>query len=330
MTLRARRILFALVRLAIAAAVLGFLARTGRVDWRALGGLLSHGATLLVSLALVTLLYVLTSWRLCVLLRARGLQLSLRDSMELSLVTNLFTLVLPGGGGDIVRLYYTTRHTPGRRTEIATLLLVDRLTGLLALTLFPLLAAPLCLPLIRRSPALQTLLLLAAGFSAALIVGAAVAMSRRARAIPLVQWFLRNVPLRSYLSLILDTLQTFRRNLRALLLATAVSIVAHSLGMAVFMLLVRAMHPSDELLAVPLLAALGMMANNVPLTPGGLGVGEAAFESLFRVAGLQGGAETLLGWRMVLLALAPIGLWLYLRGRATARIRGSTDTASSV
>jgi hypothetical protein len=185
------------------------------------------------------------------------------------------------------------------------------------------------LPLIARSPVLQTLSWLAAGVSFALIFGVAVAMSRRARAMPLVQWFLRYLPLRGYLALMLDTLQTFRRNIRPLVVATGLSVVAHSLGMVVFILLVAVMHPGENRLAIPFLAALGMMANNLPLTPGGLGVGEAAFESLFRVGGLAGGAEALLGWRIVLLALGPVGLWYYLRGSATARIRSSAGAGAS-
>ena len=323
MTIRVRRFVFGAVRFAIAVAVLVFLARTGRVDWSALGGLIDHWGALLFALGLVTLLFLLVSWRLCILLRARALHLSLRDSMELSLVTNLFTLVLPGGGGDIVRLYYTTRNSPGRRTEIATVLLLDRITGLLALTLFPLIAAPMCLPLIDQSRVLQTLVVLAAGASLAVVAILAVAMSRGARAIRVVQWLLRTVPLRGYLALMLDTLQGFRTNLRALVAAVGISLLAHSVGMVVFVLLAEVMHPSEAHLAVPFLAALGMMANNLPLTPGGLGVGEAAFESLFGIARLQGGAEALLGWRMMLLALAPIGLWFYLRGRATMRIQAS-------
>lgn len=320
MTTRSRRIVFGIVRLAIAGAVLVFLANTGRVDWRALGGLVDHWGVMLVALTLVCLLFLLVSWRVCILLRARALSLTLRDSMELSLVTNLFTLVLPGGGGDIVRLYYTTRHAPGRRTEIATILVLDRITGLLALTLFPLFAAPLCLPLIRGSPVLQTLLVLAAGSSAMIVLAVALAMSRRARAVSVVQWLLRTVPLRGYLALMLDTLQGFRTQLGTLALAVVLSLAAHTLGISVLVLFVGVMHPGGSLLAVPLLAALGMMANSIPITPGGLGVGEVAFESLFRLAGLDGGAEALLGWRIILLTLAPVGLWFFLRGQAAARI----------
>ncbi len=320
MTTRLRRVVFGLVRLGIAAAMLAFLARTGRVDWQALRRLVDHWGIMLFGLVLVFLMFVLASWRLCILLRPRALRLTLRDSMELSLVTNLFTLVLPGGGGDIVRLFYTTRHAPGRRTEIATILILDRLTGLLALTLFPIVAAPLCLPLIRGSPVLQTLLVLAAGISAMIVIAVALAMSRRARAISVVQWFLRTVPLRGYLALMLNTLHGFRTHLRTLGLAVAVSFGAHMVGILVLVIFVGVIHPAGSQLPIPFLAALGMMANNLPLTPGGLGVGEAVFEALFRLAGLEGGAEALLGWRILLLMLAPVGLWLFLRGRAAARI----------
>ena len=38
---------------------------------------------------------------------------------------------------------------------------------------------------------------------------------------------------------------------------------------------------------------------------------------------------TAAGWRIVLLALAPVGLWFYLRGRAATRIRAAEQPARS-
>jgi hypothetical protein len=46
-----------------------------------------------------------------------------------------------------------------------------------------------------------------------------------------------------------------------------------------------------------------------------LGIGEAAFNKLFEMAGLTGGAEALLGWRMLTILISMIGLVFYLRGR---------------
>ena len=321
MTERSRRILFGIVRLGIAGAVLWFLATTGRVNWSSLRGLRDHWALTLLALVLLFIAVVLISQRVCMLFRPRGLRLSLHDSLGLSLIANLFTLVLPGGGGDIVRLYFTAKDAAGRRTEIGTLLLLDRVMGLLALTLFPVLAAPLCLPLLRQSAALRALLALAAISSAGIIFVIAVSTSRRARALRGVQWVLRTFPLRGYPARMLDTMQAFRHRLRTLAAAVAVSLVAHALSMAIVFLLVSAMQgeqSGQQISAVPFLASLGFVANNIPLTPGGLGVGEAAFESLFRVAGLEGGAEAMLAWRVLLLALAPAGFWFFVSGRAAA------------
>ncbi len=324
-----RRIIFGVVRLAIAGAVLAFLATTGRVNWSSLRGLREHWVMTLLALVLLFVVVVLVSERVCMLFRARGLRLTLRDSLGLSLIANLFALVLPGGGGDIVRLFYTTQGAAGRRTEIGTLLLLDRVMGLLALTLFPLFAAPLCLPLLRRSAPLRGLLLLAALSSLAIMVVIAVSTSRRARGLRIVQWTLRTFPLRGYPARMLDTMQSFRDKLRILVGAVAISLVAHALSMGIVWLLVAetgsAGGTAGERLAIPFLASLGFVANNIPVTPGGLGVGEAAFESLFRLAGLEGGAEAMLAWRLLLVGLAPLGLWYFLQGRAAARVSAESS-----
>ncbi|HEV8363280.1 MAG TPA: lysylphosphatidylglycerol synthase transmembrane domain-containing protein [Gemmatimonadaceae bacterium] len=321
MTERSRRILFGIVRLAIAGTVLWFLATTGRVNWSSLRGLRDHWVLTLLALLLLFIAVLLISQRVCMLFRPRGLRLSLHDSLGLSLIANLFTLVLPGGGGDIVRLYFTAKDAAGRRTEIGTLLLLDRVMGLLALTLFPVLAAPLCLPLLRQSAALRALLALAAMSSAAIIFVIVVSTSRRARALRGVQWVLRTFPLRGYPARMLDTMQSFRTRLGVLAGAVAISLVAHAICMGIVWMLVsmtQAGGAADP--AIPFLASLGFVANNVPLTPGGLGVGEAAFESLFRLAGLDGGAEAMLAWRLLLAGLAPLGLWYFVRGRAAAGV----------
>ena len=63
-----------------------------------------------------------------------------------------------------------------------------------------------------------------------------------------------------------------------------------------------------------LLIPLGFLANTIPFTPGGLGVGEAAFDTLFVIAGFTGGAEILLGWRILLIFISNLGLFYYLQG----------------
>jgi uncharacterized membrane protein YbhN (UPF0104 family) len=70
---------------------------------------------------------------------------------------------------------------------------------------------------------------------------------------------------------------------------------------------------------------LGLLANALTITPGGLGVGEAAFEGLFRTVGYDGGARLILAWRVGMLALCSVGCALYIAGSR----RGQTDEATA-
>ena len=53
---------------------------------------------------------------------------------------------------------------------------------------------------------------------------------------------------------------------------------------------------------------IGLLVNAVPLSPGGLGIGENAFEILYRAIGGQNGAISFLLARVVLYSPALIGL----------------------
>ena len=81
------------------------------------------------------------------------------------------------------------------------------------------------------------------------------------------------------------------------------------------MLLARATEFSGSIWNISMLAPLGLVANSLPVTPGGLGVGEAAFNRLFLIAGITGGADLLIGWRLLTIVLGIIGLTFYLQGR---------------
>jgi uncharacterized membrane protein YbhN (UPF0104 family) len=77
--------------------------------------------------------------------------------------------------------------------------------------------------------------------------------------------------------------------------------------------------PAAPWAQVAFLTMLGMVANAIPLTPGGIGVGEAAFEQLFRLMGYNGGAALLLLWRFGMLPLALLGAAIYITGQAGPR-----------
>ena len=63
-----------------------------------------------------------------------------------------------------------------------------------------------------------------------------------------------------------------------------------------------------------LVAPIGHLVNSLPLTPGGIGVGETAFNTLFKLTGMGGGAEALLCLRLWNVLVGSLGLVVYLIG----------------
>jgi uncharacterized membrane protein YbhN (UPF0104 family) len=113
---------------------------------------------------------------------------------------------------------------------------------------------------------------------------------------------------------ILGTIGTYRQNSRVLFAALGASLLANLLLVFVTMLGVFVVAPSNWTPRMCLVIPIGHIVNSVPLTPGGLGVGEAAFNALFKLTGLGGGAEALLCSRVWTILVGLIGFVFYLRG----------------
>jgi uncharacterized protein (TIRG00374 family) len=319
------------IRLSIAGGLLVYLASSGALEWTALRGLLANWPLTLLALAVFLVDLVITAWRLCVLFRPANLYLSLGASVRLSLIGSFFNTCLPGAsGGDLVKIYYAVNLNRGRRMEVVTLMLLDRALGMFALVLLPLLIIPMFPGLVHQSPSLKVLLLIAALVVIAMLVGFGLALHTNLRNNSTLNRLLDRLPLGRLVHTILDTLQIYRRNKRTLIATVGISLVAHTLTVIVAVLIALVINPAgfDSMMLV--LIPIGFLANTLPLTPGGLGVGEAAFDQLFGLAGLQGGAEILFGWRILLIIVSLSGLVFYLQGRSQfAQDRASNELANT-
>lgn len=80
---------------------------------------------------------LIAGWRWQLLLRVQGIDLGWFRIFSLLLIGVFFNFLIPGGtGGDVVKIYYLLKETPGKRTVALLSVLVDRLIGLIALTIF--------------------------------------------------------------------------------------------------------------------------------------------------------------------------------------------------
>jgi hypothetical protein len=312
----AKQILFTILRTVIGIALVVYLWRSGAIRWKAMAGLATQWKIALAVIALLLLDAVAIAWRLRVLLDPRGFHLPIYSAFRLTMIGVFFNLCLPGAtGGDLVKIYYATEGNPGRRTEVGTIVLLDRAVGMFALMALPLLLLPFFPELLEKSAALRAVLWVVAGISASAVAGTLLCFSERVRHSAPVEWAIRRLPMGRYIGIVYDTLHAYRAHPAPLLSAVGISLVAHILALSVAMLASLATHPGEFAWKMCVVIPIGFAANALPVTPGGLGVGEAAFSKLFALAGLTSGAEALLGWRVLTLLISPLGLVYYLQGR---------------
>ncbi len=267
--------------------------------------------------------------RLGLLLRSQGIALPLREGFRLVSVATLWGLVIPGGtGGDVAKIVYLCRRDRSRLVEVGLLLIVDRAVGLFSMLTTILLLGALCHVFVSEAVLLQRLLMFA---GAALLLGVAAAFfsaSEALRRTRLFSWATTRAPLARHILRVADALARFRGHRGAVAAAFGVSLAGNAAVATTFVLAASQFVPEMEGVRPALLAMLGMLANVIPLTPGGLGVGEAAFDALFGALGYANGAVISLVWRAGLIPIAALGAVFYAFGLDVGRHRSETQQSA--
>ncbi len=248
------------------------------IDLGQLRGALTHpGLLVLAALAcLATIPIAGLRWHL--LLRSQGLALQLWHTIGIVTMGAFFATFLPGSaGGDIVRGVYIYHASHGRRTGALLSIFIDRLIGLGAFLLLGV-AATLTRPAKNYGVFEYGMYALAALFVAAIVV-LFLFGHRIARLLNLI-FAGRSRRLASIIDAAGEALQQYARQWRTVLLSLAISLVVVFL-VALAVVTVAAALPFGGLSVVEygIAGIYAMIANSLPFTPGGLGIGEGAFAS---------------------------------------------------
>ena len=308
------RLTWTLTRVAAAIALLYFaLSRAGNLS--ALKQLVSKPWMLAVLILPALGGAAVEALRMRVLFRSQNLNVPFLYGYQVSAVASFFSCCLPGGtSGDVMKLYYLSAKTKGRRVEIATVLLTDRL-----LAMFVLLGVVISLALadgslIAKSKVILSLVTTAGAIMAGLAVLALVSRSRRVRATRIYTAVLKWIPFHRYAERVSDALLAFRHHNGALLKAAGFALAGHTLLAGMFAAVGSVVLPQAPAATVVTLSLMGMFGNALPITPGGLGVGESVFQGLFGLAGYAGGASLVLAWRIGMYFLCGVGCLFYIAG----------------
>lgn len=267
-----------MARIAAGLVLLGALFYFRLIDLDELRKALDHPGLLVLAALACAATVLIAGLRWHILLRSQGLALHLWDTIRIVAMGAFFGTFLPGSaGGDIVRGVYIYQATHGRRTSALLSIFIDRLIGLVAFILFGV-AAALSRPWASYGPLEYGMFGLAVLFLTALVV--LFAFGHR-----IAMLINRAFAGRSHrLAQIVDdggaALRQYSRQWPSVLLALSVSLVIVFL-IAVGIVLVAGATQFGGLSMVEygIAGVYAMIANSLPFTPGGLGIGEGAFAS---------------------------------------------------
>jgi uncharacterized protein (TIRG00374 family) len=275
--------LVGLVRMGAGIAALCLLFLFSRIDFKALTGL-AHDPAAVVCIALVFSTLPIAALRWAILLRILGFDIAFSKLYHVIAITNFLNAFFIGPlGGDLTRAIYIWRVVGHSSAGVASSIVADRLLGLLSAFFIATLYVIFNWSWMKDIPALFTLASsVVLGFSG-MTVGAAAILIAPAF-IGRVENSLSHWPrIASLFGWTRDTVQLIRRSPMALLCTLALALLSQALTVAAVMVVGKALGAetlgtADYMLAVP----VTLVANTLPITPNGLGIGEAAFDQICR------------------------------------------------
>ena len=311
------------LKMLFGAGILAWMAVSGKLDLPQIARGLAHWPLMLAILGLGYCQVGVTAWRWRLLLHAQEIPLSFRRTWGLTMIGLLFNVAIPGSvGGDLIKGYYITRATAGRKTHAATSIVMDRSTGLLGLLFVGAVMASANLPEPLRSPAPRSMGALTVGGFLAGLAGLYAALFAGGR---LSHWsFLPRMARHVF-----SALHEYRQSPSSVPVALALSTLNQTIACGLFYLALRStgvagIPPGQFFLIVP----LGLVTTAVPISPAGIGVGQAAFFALFRFvapAYAPAGTAAFTVYQAMAILLCMTGLFWYLPYKHTG-LTGIPDT----
>ncbi len=224
--------------------------------------------------------------------------------VRLTFVGLFFNTVLPGStGGDIARAYVVVRDHPERRAGALVSVVMDRLLGLLAMTLLASAAVA------TADERFSFLLPWTLGVAIALAVGLLAIAHEGVRRLLHVEQILRRLPQARRLLDLDSNVRGILKHPGELALALILSFANHLFATAAIYSLGRAFGADLTFHDFLCVCTVANTLTAIPISPGGLGVGEVLFGSLFEVAGslYMLGVASSFTYRLVMMAAGLLG-----------------------
>lgn len=259
---------------------------------------------LLLSVIMIIVGSLLAVYRWTLLLRAADLVTGLFRAVSLTFIGLFFNTVMPGlTGGDLVKAVYIARDHSKKKTEAIITVLLDRVLGITGLAL----VAGLVIP--WKYEAYAAVAPWIYGFLLVLVFLGVVFFSRRVRSAVRLDEILKRLPLQQFILKINQAVFLYRYRKGTVLTSVGLSMVVHLMiitGIAFIGIGIGLDVPMQSYFAIMPIVLIVMA---LPVSPGGLGTGEAAAIYFWSPLGVSASEafSLLLVYRMAQIAVSLIG-----------------------
>jgi len=290
-----KKILKNFLKIFIVAATLFYLIQSDRLNFEKLTLFRDSPGTLLIMFSILALVVVpMATFRWWLLLRAIDIHVEARHTFVLTWIGNFFNTALPGAvTGDFVKGYYVIKAQEEKgRTKAFMTLLIDRFVGLFGLIIMAFLALIFNYEIISSQESMHFIAwMIIVLFIGTLIFFMIVIFPFKEEHDPFIFLF-KSLPASSFSIKIYTAFKKYQNQKKTLLLTLLLSLGIHTFITLIFFQIGQLMEIEGMELATQFfLMPIGLITIAIPIAPGGIGVGHAAFESLYQIAGLSGGAD---------------------------------------
>lgn len=285
-------------------------------EWLAVAGLLMATAA------------ALQIYRWYLLVRALDLPFAVRDAYRLSFVGIYYNTFFPGSvGGDLLKAYFIAHAHPERKTRAIASVIADRALGLFGLILFVAVTGSIAWaagdPRLTANADLQRIVTIMAGIAGGSIL-AFLLLGFVLHREHVFAGRLRHIPkLGHSLAEAWFAVCEYRRRMKVVAVGVLLSAVSHFALVFALHSASRVFPPTnpDDLATISehmVIAPIGFIAQALPVSPGGVGVGEAVFAWLYKLCDRpeSRGMIARLSLRMVEWLIGFGGYLVYLRMKA--------------
>jgi hypothetical protein len=304
------------LKIGFAGALIYWLVSSGRFDVKSLGQLLVP-KFIAIALSIVFLSFVCLSERWRTLLHAQGFAMGFFDTLKLTFIGTFFNFAMPGGvGGDLIKGFYVVRSQSHRKFDSAMTILMDRVFGLYVMVVMAMGSVVFGFETIWNHPRLHILFWVIVLIFLSFTAGLAIGFSSRMKT--LAEKILPKSKLSLRLFQIWQGLLNCRKNPLTLVKVLVLSLIGQLIFIGFFNLVGNQLGFTEVPLSIYFISCLvGTMITAIPISPAGIGVGQAAFAFLFsEMAGADAatlGAGLATAGQGFQFALGLLGAWFYIQ-----------------